>query len=98
MAQAALSLDTIDIVGNDTFAKNGYPHEAWTLLRREAPVFWYDRGVKVPFWAITKHADIMLASRLEHVELAGPVERLRSSFLGGVKHMPIRYRLCPGRA
>jgi hypothetical protein len=23
------------------------------------------------------------------------VERLRSSFLGGVKHVPIRYRLSP---
>ncbi len=28
-------------------------------------------------------------------ELSGPVERLRSSFLGGVKHMPIRYNLQP---
>jgi cytochrome P450 len=37
----------------------------------------------------------LLASRLEHVELTGPVQRLRSSFLGGVKHMPIRYRLRP---
>jgi hypothetical protein len=27
------------------------------------------------------------------VELAGPVERTRSSFLGGIKRMPIRYRL-----
>ena len=34
-----------------------------------------------------------LATRLDKVELAGPVERLRSSFLGGVKHMPIRYQL-----
>jgi cytochrome P450 len=34
-----------------------------------------------------------LAARLEHVELAGPVERLRSSFLGGIKRMPIRYRI-----
>jgi cholest-4-en-3-one 26-monooxygenase len=34
-----------------------------------------------------------LARRLESVELAGPVERMRSSFLGGVKRMPIRYRL-----
>ncbi len=34
-----------------------------------------------------------LAARIDEVELAGPVERLRSSFLGGVKHMPIRYRL-----
>ena len=34
-----------------------------------------------------------LGARLGDVELAGPVERLRSPFLGGVKHMPIRYRL-----
>jgi cytochrome P450 len=39
-----------------------------------------------------------LARRLEAVELAGPVERLRSSFLGGVKHMPIRYRIAPAAA
>ena len=38
-----------------------------------------------------------LARRLEGAELAAPVERLRSSFLGGVKHMRIRYRLAPAR-
>ncbi|HIF93785.1 MAG TPA: cytochrome P450 [Myxococcales bacterium] len=36
-----------------------------------------------------------LANRLDEVELAGPYERMRSSFLGGVKRMPIRYRLRP---
>jgi cytochrome P450 len=36
-----------------------------------------------------------LAKRLDHAELAGPVERLRSSFVGGIKHMPIRYKLKP---
>jgi len=36
-----------------------------------------------------------LAQRLEEIELAGPFERMRSSFLGGVKRMPIRYRLRP---
>jgi len=36
-----------------------------------------------------------LAKRLEDAELAGPAERLRSSFVGGIKHMPIRYRLGP---
>jgi cholest-4-en-3-one 26-monooxygenase len=36
-----------------------------------------------------------LARRLESAELAGPVARLRSSFVGGIKHMPIRYRLTP---
>ena len=39
-----------------------------------------------------------LLARLEHAELAGPVERLRSSFVGGVKHMPIRYQLKPASA
>jgi cholest-4-en-3-one 26-monooxygenase len=34
-----------------------------------------------------------LIARLDHVELAGPVERLRSSVVGGIKHMPIHYRL-----
>jgi hypothetical protein len=36
-----------------------------------------------------------LATRLQEVELVGRAERLRSSFLGGVKHLPIRCRLKP---
>jgi cholest-4-en-3-one 26-monooxygenase len=36
-----------------------------------------------------------LAERLEEIELAGPVERMRSSFLVGAKRMPIRYRIKP---
>jgi len=34
-----------------------------------------------------------LSARLQEIELAAPLERMRSSFLGGVKHMPIRYKL-----
>ncbi len=34
-----------------------------------------------------------LVTRLGDVDLAGPVERLQSSFVGGIKRMPIRYRL-----
>lgn len=34
-----------------------------------------------------------LVPRIESVELAGDIERMRSSFLGGVKRMPIRLRL-----
>ena len=36
-----------------------------------------------------------MVERFDHLELAGPVERLRSSIVGGIKHMPIRYRLRP---
>ena len=36
-----------------------------------------------------------LIPRLAEVELAGPVDRLRSNILAGVKRLPIRYRLKP---
>ncbi|MFQ5415710.1 MAG: cytochrome P450 [Myxococcota bacterium] len=38
-----------------------------------------------------------LLPRIETIELAGPVERLHSSLVGGVKHLPIRYKLKPAR-
>ena len=38
-----------------------------------------------------------LIERFEHVELAGPIDRLRSSVVGGIKHMPIHYRLRSAR-
>jgi cytochrome P450 len=36
-----------------------------------------------------------LLPRIREIELAGPVERLHSSLVGGVKHLPIRYKLHP---
>jgi cytochrome P450 len=36
-----------------------------------------------------------LVGRLEDVEIAGPVERLAASFVAGIKHLPLRYRLAP---
>jgi cytochrome P450 len=36
-----------------------------------------------------------LLRRLDEAELAGPVERLRSTQVGGIKRLPIRYRLRP---
>jgi cytochrome P450 len=37
-----------------------------------------------------------LARRLEHVELAGEPEWIKSSFVVGLKHLPIRYRIARG--
>ncbi len=34
-----------------------------------------------------------LAERVTHIELAGEMQRVRSSFVGGIKHMPIRWSL-----
>jgi len=69
---APVRLDSIDIISNDTYAQNGYPHAAWTLLRREAPVYWYERPGVVPFWAITKHEDIVRISRQPETFLNAP--------------------------
>ncbi len=72
MAGPPESLLDLDLVNNETYAANGYPHEAWAVLRREAPVYWYERDVKVPFWAITKHEDIRWISRQPERMLNAP--------------------------
>ena len=47
----------LDVISNETYERNGYPHEAWTQLRRQSPVHRFaPEGVR-PFWAVTKHAD-----------------------------------------
>jgi cholest-4-en-3-one 26-monooxygenase len=66
-----LSLHEIDIISNERYV-DGYPHEEWELLRREAPVWWNDRHVTKPFWAITRHADIVSLSKQPQRFLNGP--------------------------
>ncbi len=67
-----LTLDTIDIIGPDTYAENGYPHAAWELLRREAPIFHWDRGVQNPFYAVTRHEDVVRISKQPKLFRNGP--------------------------
>src|SRR5688500_18263376 len=53
-----MTLETIDIHSTSRLQEQGYPWEAWDLLRREAPVHWYDRDDIEPFWAITRYDDV----------------------------------------
>ena len=55
------ALDEIDL-GNDAFVER-IPHETFALLRREAPVWWYDWPGGRGFWCVTKHADVISVSR-----------------------------------
>jgi cytochrome P450 len=58
-----IPLDKLDVISAKTYGENGYPHAAWARLRRESPVtFMRPEGYK-PFWAITKHADIIEVSK-----------------------------------
>jgi cytochrome P450 len=43
---------------NDAFAER-VPHETFQLLRREAPVHWYDWEYGKGFWCITRYDDIV---------------------------------------
>jgi len=61
MAQTALTLDRVDLE-NDVFAER-VPHETFALLRREAPVHWYDWKGGRGFWCVTKHEDVGAISR-----------------------------------
>jgi len=54
-------LDDIDLTDLDRFA-NGFPHELFTRLRHERPVWFHAPTVHTPggegFWVLTRHADI----------------------------------------
>ncbi len=61
MASAVPTLDGVDLE-NDVFAER-VPYETFALLRREAPVWWYEWRGGRGFWCVTKHADVVAVSR-----------------------------------
>jgi cholest-4-en-3-one 26-monooxygenase len=66
------SRETIDIITPEHYERNGYPHREWTWLRQNAPLMWYERENVVPFWVVTKHADIVAISRQPKAFLNAP--------------------------
>ncbi len=79
----AVTLENLDICDTELYVKYGYPWEAWDLLRKEAPVFWYERPGYEPFWAITKHEDIGWISR--NPDIFSNAQRLRLSDLDAIE-------------
>jgi cholest-4-en-3-one 26-monooxygenase len=59
---SSADVDPLDLVDPERYAQRGYPHDVWTRLRAEAPVAYVDPPGYEPFWAITKHADILQVS------------------------------------
>jgi cytochrome P450 len=57
-----MDIDPLDLVDPERYARRGYPHEVWAQLRAEAPVARFDPPGYQPFWAVTKHADILQIS------------------------------------
>jgi cholest-4-en-3-one 26-monooxygenase len=59
----SLSLDELDVIGPDTYARDGYPYGAWKRLRKESPIHWFDVPGGVGFWSVTRRADIVWLSK-----------------------------------
>lgn len=65
-APAAAAVDPLDLVDPARFARRGYPHELWATMRAAAPVAYLEPEGYLPFWAVTRYADVVdVASRPE---------------------------------
>ena len=60
----SLGTDDADIADPDTYT-SGVPHATFQRLRRDDPVSWWpeDHAGGRGFWAVTRHADLLTASR-----------------------------------
>ncbi len=92
-APAAPGLETLDVISNDTYARNGYPHDAWTRLRREDPIHWNDRHIVNPFWCVTKHADVVWISKQPELFRNGPRLAAFPEFAPPEGDSPLRHLL-----
>jgi cytochrome P450 len=63
MDVSSIPLDDLDVITAKSYGEHGYPHEAWSRLRRESPVHRFEPAGYEPFWAVTKHADIVEVSK-----------------------------------
>jgi cholest-4-en-3-one 26-monooxygenase len=54
-----VNIDPLDLVDPARFARHGYPYATWATLRAEAPVAYMEPPGYPPFWAVTRHADIV---------------------------------------
>jgi cholest-4-en-3-one 26-monooxygenase len=59
----AVVSDAVALVDPERFARDGYPHDIWARLRAEEPVARCEPPGFEPFWAITRHADILDISK-----------------------------------
>ncbi len=75
---AAESLTISPLIAPDAYASDGYPHDAWTRLRREDPVHRVEANPEMPFWAITKHTDIATIGKQPDKFLNGPSLLIRT--------------------
>lgn len=78
MANSPAVLD-LDLLSPQRYATEGYPHEAWTRLRREAPVCRIEQPGFEPYWAVTRHAHILEVSHQPALFLNSPAINVKAT-------------------
>jgi hypothetical protein len=63
MASAAQPIDGSTLVEPQSYSTQGYPHADWAMLREASPIEQFEPDGWPPFWAITRHADIVEISK-----------------------------------
>ena len=53
------AVDPLDLVDPARYARDGCPHAAWARLRADDPVAYLEPPGHRPFWAITRHSDVV---------------------------------------
>jgi cholest-4-en-3-one 26-monooxygenase len=93
-ATPEFDLATIDIISPDHYVSHGYPHPEWRYLRRHAPVFRVEGRDDVdPFWAVTKHADIIELSKQPRIWQNAPLLAVFPNEIPEPEEEPARHLL-----
>jgi len=62
-----ITVDGSDRTGDDLYDPDGYldgpPHDTFTRLRHDDPVFWQDMPDGTGYWAVLRHADVVDVAR-----------------------------------
>ena len=62
---ADVDLDGVDLTDLERFA-DGFPHDVFRRLRRDAPVWWQEPTEHTPdgvgFWVVSRHTDVRAAA------------------------------------
>jgi cholest-4-en-3-one 26-monooxygenase len=54
-----IDIDPLDLIDPSHYQRDGRPHQLWARLRAEAPVAYFEPPGYPPFWAITRHSDLV---------------------------------------
>jgi len=70
MSEAAIDFNDIDLTDSKHFV-DGVPHEWFTFLRHNAPVWWHEEADGPGFWAVTSYDECVAVNRdYEHFSSA----------------------------